>query len=118
MPAVAGTATRVRTAGTRPAREPHHARDELWMTVAREADDDVSDSASRCRPVSPGTSPAPARPCGSATPIGTVFAVFQLVNRADGKPFDDADRRFTELPQPIGMMLETWWRMTRLRRLG
>jgi putative ABC transport system ATP-binding protein len=48
---------------------------------------------------------------------GEVFAVSQLLNRRDGKPFDAEDeRRFTELLQPIGVMLETWWRMTRLRR--
>jgi putative ABC transport system ATP-binding protein len=50
---------------------------------------------------------------------GNVFAVSQLLNRRDGAPFDAADeRRFTELLQPIGVMLETWWRMTRLRRLA
>ena len=48
---------------------------------------------------------------------GEVFAVSQLLNRRDGKPFDAADeRRFTEFLQPIAVMLETWWRMTRLRR--
>jgi putative ABC transport system ATP-binding protein len=47
---------------------------------------------------------------------GEVFAVSQLLNRRDGKPFDAADeRRFTEFLQPIAIMLETWWRMTRLR---
>jgi putative ABC transport system ATP-binding protein len=46
---------------------------------------------------------------------GEVFAVAQLLNRHDGRPFDAADeRRFREFLQPIGLMLETWWRMTRL----
>jgi hypothetical protein len=49
---------------------------------------------------------------------GNVFAVSQLLNRADGKPFDAAnERRFTEFLQPIGVMLETWWRMTRIHRI-
>jgi hypothetical protein len=47
---------------------------------------------------------------------GEVFAVSQLLNRRDGKPFDAADeRRFVEFLRPIAVMLETWWRMTRLR---
>jgi adenylate cyclase len=48
---------------------------------------------------------------------GEVFAVAQLLNRRDGQPFDAADEtRFVEFLQPIAVMLETWWRMTRLRR--
>jgi putative ABC transport system ATP-binding protein len=48
---------------------------------------------------------------------GEVFAVAQLLNRQDGHPFDAADeRRFTEFLGPIAVMLETWWRMTRLHR--
>jgi putative ABC transport system ATP-binding protein len=48
---------------------------------------------------------------------GEVFAVAQLLNRRDGRPFDDDDeRRFKEFLGPIAVMLETWWRMTRLGR--
>ncbi len=48
---------------------------------------------------------------------GEVFAVSELLNRRDGGAFDAQDeRRFTEFLKPIGVMLETWWEMTRLRR--
>jgi putative ABC transport system ATP-binding protein len=48
---------------------------------------------------------------------GSVFAVAQLLNRRDGRPFDVEDeRRFARFVAPIGVMLETWWRMTTLRR--
>ncbi len=43
---------------------------------------------------------------------GRVFAVAQLLNRCDGKPFDEADqKRFEEFASPIGVILESWWRM-------
>ncbi len=43
-----------------------------------------------------------------------MFAVAQLLNRDDGKPFDAADpQRFTEFLDSIGVILESWWRMTR-----
>ncbi len=43
---------------------------------------------------------------------GRVFAVAQLLNRRDGKPFDEADqKRFGEFASPIGVILESWWRM-------
>lgn len=39
---------------------------------------------------------------------GNVFAVAQLLNRRDGKPFDDGDeKRFAEFLQSIGVILET-----------
>jgi putative ABC transport system ATP-binding protein len=45
---------------------------------------------------------------------GEVFAVAQLLNREDGKPFDDADQeRFGELLGSVGVLLESWWRMSR-----
>jgi GAF domain-containing protein len=48
---------------------------------------------------------------------GSVFAVAQLLNRRDGRPFDVEDeQRFARFVAPIGVMLETWWRMTTLRR--
>jgi putative ABC transport system ATP-binding protein len=123
-------------------------RDELWMTVAREADDQVEemrvpmasgiagyaahtgetvriDDAYR----DPRFNPDMDRRTGFRTrsilcvPLrnatGEVFAVSQLLNRRDGRSFDDSDElRFTEFLQPIGVMLETWWRMTRLHRVG
>jgi putative ABC transport system ATP-binding protein len=50
---------------------------------------------------------------------GEVFAVSQLLNRRDGRPFDAEDeRRFASFVAPIGVMLETWWRMTQLRRVS
>lgn len=123
-------------------------RDELWMTVAREADDEITelrvpmtsgiagytaetgetvriDDAYR----DPRFNPEMDRRTGFRTrsilcvPLrnaaGEVFAVSQLLNRLDGRAFDAADERhFTEFLQPIAVMLETWWRMTRLHRLG
>jgi len=39
---------------------------------------------------------------------GDVFAVTQLLNRRDGRPFDDADeRRFAEFAASLGVLLET-----------
>jgi putative ABC transport system ATP-binding protein len=47
---------------------------------------------------------------------GRVFAVTQLLNRCDGKPFDEGDEaRFRELAGSIGVILETWWRMQQRR---
>jgi adenylate cyclase len=47
---------------------------------------------------------------------GRVFAVAQLLDRRDGKPFDEADqRRFGEFTGPIGVILESWWRMQQER---
>jgi putative ABC transport system ATP-binding protein len=44
---------------------------------------------------------------------GKVFAVAQLLNRTDGKPFDEKDEtRFRELVSSIGVILETWWRLS------
>lgn len=45
---------------------------------------------------------------------GGVFAVAQLLNRRDGKPFDEGDQqRFEEFVSSIGVILEGWWRMIR-----
>jgi GAF domain-containing protein len=39
---------------------------------------------------------------------GEVFAVAQLLNRRDGKPFDEGDeRQFAEFIKSIGVILET-----------
>lgn len=47
---------------------------------------------------------------------GRVFAVTQLLNRCDGKPFDDGDEaRFRDFASSIGVILETWWRMQQRR---
>jgi len=121
-------------------------RQELWLTIAQEADQSVSELRI---PMSAGVAGHVARTGESArvddayadprfdqkmdretgfrtrsilsVPLkntrGEVFAVSQLLNRGDGKPFDAADeQRFTEFLQPIAVMLETWWSMTRLRR--
>lgn len=123
-------------------------RGELWLTVAKEADEDVTElrvpaasgiagyvarTAETVRVddayADPRFSPEMDRRTGFRTrtvmcvPLldaqGEVFAVSQLLNRRDGKPFDREDeRRFTEFLRPIAVMLETWWRMTRLRRRG
>ena len=43
---------------------------------------------------------------------GRVFAVAQLLNRCDGKPFDEGDEaRFADFASSMGVILETWWRM-------
>lgn len=43
---------------------------------------------------------------------GNVFAVTQLLNRRDGKPFDDADEeQFTHLAASLGVVLETLHRL-------
>jgi hypothetical protein len=48
---------------------------------------------------------------------GGVFAVAQLLNKTTGTPFDATDeRRFRELAGSIGVVLESWWRMSRSRR--
>jgi putative ABC transport system ATP-binding protein len=50
---------------------------------------------------------------------GVVFAVAQLLNRCDGAPFEDEDeKRFAEFGASLGVILETWWRMSRARRGG
>lgn len=121
-------------------------REELWMTVAREADEGVAELrvpmatgiagyVARTGEIvhiddayaDPRFNPEMDRRTGFRTrailcvPLrdaqGNVFAVSQLLNRTDGKPFDaDDERRFVEFLQPIAVMLETWWRMTRLHR--
>jgi len=42
-----------------------------------------------------------------------VFAVAQLLNKNGGEPFDrDDERRLREFAASIGVVLESWWRMT------
>jgi putative ABC transport system ATP-binding protein len=49
---------------------------------------------------------------------GEVFAVTQLLNRIDRKPFDEGDEeRFAEFADSMGVILEGWWRMQRNRPL-
>jgi putative ABC transport system ATP-binding protein len=121
-------------------------RGELWLTIAQEADQGLTELriasdrgvagyAARTGETvrvtdayaDPRFDPTMDRETGFTTrsilcvPLkstrGEVFAVSQLLNRRDGKPFDAADeKRFVEFLQPIAVMLETWWRMTRLRR--
>ncbi len=45
---------------------------------------------------------------------GRVFAVAQLLNKGgDGRPFSPEDeKRFREFMSPIGVILESWWRMS------
>ena len=123
-------------------------RDELWLTIAEEADTGVTElrvpassgvagyAARTAETVrvddayaDPRFNPDLDRQTGFRTrtilcvPLlnaqGEVFAVSQLLNRRDGKPFDAEDeRRFKEFLGPIAIMLETWWHMTRLRRGG
>jgi putative ABC transport system ATP-binding protein len=41
------------------------------------------------------------------------FAVAELLNKTDGVPFDAADeRRFREFAASLGVILESWWRMS------
>jgi putative ABC transport system ATP-binding protein len=48
---------------------------------------------------------------------GKVFAVAQLLNRRDGKPFDETDEhRFTSFIQSIGVIFETQLGLAELRR--
>jgi putative ABC transport system ATP-binding protein len=43
-----------------------------------------------------------------------VFGVAQLLNKAGGEPFDSADEeRFGEFMASMGLILESWWRMSR-----
>jgi putative ABC transport system ATP-binding protein len=51
---------------------------------------------------------------------GRIFAVAQLLNKHGGAGrFDAADeRRFHELARSIGVLLESWWRMSRGRALA
>ncbi len=126
--------------------DPEH--DELWMTIAQEANEAVTElrvpvaSSIAGHAVRTGTTvlvddayadprfnPEMDRRTGfrtrtiMAVPLldarGEVFAVAQVLNRRDGRPFDAADERhFKEFLGPIAVLLETWWRMTRLRRIG
>jgi hypothetical protein len=43
-----------------------------------------------------------------------VFAVAQVINRRSGDRFEAADeRRLGEFAASIGVILESWWRMSR-----
>jgi putative ABC transport system ATP-binding protein len=47
---------------------------------------------------------------------GQVFAVVQLLNKMGGEPFDDKDQAaFGEFADSIGVVLQSWWRMSRGR---
>jgi putative ABC transport system ATP-binding protein len=47
---------------------------------------------------------------------GSVFAVAQALNKRGGGPFDDQDqKRFEDLMASLGVLLESWWRMTEQR---
>jgi adenylate cyclase len=46
-----------------------------------------------------------------------VFGVAQLLNKAGGGPFDIADEgRFREFMASMGLILESWWRMSQNER--
>jgi adenylate cyclase len=48
---------------------------------------------------------------------GRVFGAAQLLNKAGGAPFDAEDeRRFVEFMASLGVILESWWRMSRGRK--
>jgi putative ABC transport system ATP-binding protein len=47
---------------------------------------------------------------------GGVFAVAELLNRVETGPFDASDEeRFARFTGPLGVVLESWWRMTQAR---
>ncbi len=44
------------------------------------------------------------------------FGVAQILNRLDGRPFDEADeKRFREFMASVAVILESWWHMSRRR---
>jgi adenylate cyclase len=48
---------------------------------------------------------------------GGVLGVAQILNKRGGKPFDESDeRRFREFIASLGIILESWWKMSQLRR--
>jgi adenylate cyclase len=48
---------------------------------------------------------------------GRVFGVAQVLNRRDGQPFDAQDEaRFRDFMRSLGVILESWWRMSQSRR--
>jgi putative ABC transport system ATP-binding protein len=48
---------------------------------------------------------------------GRVFGVAQLLNKGGGEPFDAADEeRFGDFMASMGVILESWWRMSRTER--
>ena len=45
-----------------------------------------------------------------------VLGVAQILNKRSGEPFDASDeQRFREFIAPMGLILESWWRMSQLR---
>jgi putative ABC transport system ATP-binding protein len=45
-----------------------------------------------------------------------VLGVAQILNRRDGEPFDAEDeRRFANFIAPMGIILESWWKMSQMR---
>jgi putative methionine-R-sulfoxide reductase with GAF domain len=45
---------------------------------------------------------------------GRVFGVAQMLNKTGGAPFDaDDEQRFEELMASVGVILESWWRLSR-----
>jgi adenylate cyclase len=49
---------------------------------------------------------------------GSVFAVAQVINRQDAERFDAADEhRLGDFAASIGVILESWWRMSRTERV-
>ncbi len=52
-------------------------------------------------------------------PVGRTFAVAQLLNRRDGRPFDAGDESaFRKLVDSIGVILRAWWEMSQAQREG
>lgn len=50
---------------------------------------------------------------------GEVFAVAQLLNREGGRPFDEGDeQRFAKFAGAMGVILESWWQMSRRSHAG
>lgn len=48
---------------------------------------------------------------------GDVFAVAQALNKRGGGPFDnDDEKRFAEFMSTVGVLLESWWRMSQSGR--
>lgn len=47
---------------------------------------------------------------------GQVLGVAQILNKRGGRPFDEADeRRFRDFLSSMGIILESWWKMSKLR---
>ena len=47
---------------------------------------------------------------------GHVLGVAQILNKQNGTPFDAGDeQRFGDFIAPMGLILESWWRMAQIR---